>query len=113
MDDLERLFATSCQLEDPCWEGASGRVLALHHAQAGESDIALGWIIDARHRALRRTDTWAGMIGAILLTEAEIRQAIGDTTGADATARELVAFAARTQLDQLLEDGLAISRSVT
>ncbi len=30
--DLERYFAMSCQLEDPCWESASGRVLALHHA---------------------------------------------------------------------------------
>jgi tetratricopeptide (TPR) repeat protein len=112
-DDLERIFAASCQLEDPCWEGASGRVLALHHARVGETETALGWITDARQRALRRSDTWAGMIGAILLTEAEIRQSIGDTTGAHATARELVAFAARTQLDRLLEHGLAISRSTT
>jgi DNA-binding SARP family transcriptional activator len=112
-DDLERIFATSCQLEDPCWEGASGRVLALHHARAGEPEEALDWITDARHRALRRSDTWAGMIGAILLTEAQIRESIGDTTGANATARELVAFAARTQLDQLLEYGLTITRATT
>lgn len=112
-DDLERIFATSCQLEDPCWEGASGRVLALHHAQAGETEDALDWITDARHRALRKSDTWAAMIGAILLTEAQIRESIGDTTGANATARELVAFAAQTQLDQLLEHGLTITRSTT
>jgi DNA-binding SARP family transcriptional activator len=111
--DLERIFATSCQLEDPCWEGASGRVLALHHAQAGKHEEALDWITDARHRALRRSDTWAGMIGAILLTDAQIRELVGDTTGANATARELVAFAARTQLDQLLEHGLTITRSTT
>jgi DNA-binding SARP family transcriptional activator len=112
-DDLERIFATSCQLEDPCWEGASGRVLALHHALAGATEDALCWITDARRRALRRSDTWAGMIGAILLTEAQIRESIGDTTGANATARELVAFAARTQLDHLLEHGLTITRSTT
>ncbi len=112
-DDLERIFATSCQLEDPCWEGASGRVLALHHAQAGEAEVALGWITDARNRALRRSDTWAGMIGAILLTEAQIRESIGDTAGANATARALVAFAARTQLDQFLGHGLTITSSTT
>ncbi len=111
--ELEQIFATSCQLEDPCWEGASGRVLALHHAQAGEPERALDWITDARHRALRRSDTWAGMIGAILLTEAQIRHSIGDTTGANTTARELVAFAARTQLDHLLEHGLTVTRSTT
>ncbi len=112
-DDLQRIFASSCQLEDPCWEGASGRVLALHHARAGETEDALGWITDAGHRARRRSDTWVGMIGAILLTEAQIRESIGDTTGANATARELVAFSARTQLDQLLADGLRITRSTT
>lgn len=110
-EDLERCFAMSCHLEDPCWEGASGRVLALHHARAGRSDDALEWITDARRRAQRRSDGWAGMIGAILLTEAQIRQSAGDTTGANAMARELVGFAARTQLDQLLEQGLAVSRS--
>lgn len=111
--DLERIFATSCHLQDPCWEGASGRVLALHHARAGEHEKALDWITDAHHRALRRSDTWAGMIGAILLTEAQIRELAGDAKGANATARELLAFAARTQLDQLLEHGLAITRSTS
>ena len=51
------------------------------------------------------------MIGAILLTEARIRDSVGDITGANTTARELVAFAARTQLDHLLERGLKIARS--
>lgn len=111
LEDLERIFAASCQLEDPCWEGASGRVLALHNARAGRTDVALDWIADARRRALRRSDTWAGMIGAILLTEARIRESAGDNTGAHACARELVAFAARAQLDQILETGLAITRS--
>jgi tetratricopeptide (TPR) repeat protein len=112
-DDLERCFATSCQLEDPCWEGASGRVLALHYAQAGQFDDALSWVTDARQRAVRRSDTWVGMIGAILLSEAQIRQSIDDATGANAVARELIAFAARTQLDQLLERGLAITHATT
>lgn len=108
--DLEQIFATSCQLEDPCWEGACARVIALHHARRGETDDALAWITDARRRALRRSDTWVAMIGSIMLSEAELRQSIGDTSSANDTARELVAFAARTQLDQLLDQGLAIAR---
>lgn len=112
-DELQRIFASSCQLDDPCWEGASGRILALHHLQSGQPEAALAWITDARHRARRRSDTWAGMIGAILLTEAEIQESIGDTSRANATARELVAHAARTQLDQLLEHGLTIIRSTS
>lgn len=112
-DDLERIFATSCQLEDPCWEGASGRVLALHHACAGETEVALEWISDSRRRAVRRSDVWSGIVGAILLTEAQIRLAVGDTAGANATAIELTAFAARTQLDALLEQALTVARATT
>lgn len=111
LDQLEQCFAASCQLEDPCWEGASGRVLALHHAQAGHADLALRWITDARTRARRRPDTWSGMIGAILETEAQIRLLMGDAPGADTAARELVAFSARTQLDHLLERGLDAMRA--
>jgi hypothetical protein len=106
--DLERCFAMSCQLDDPCWEGASGRVLALYHAGRGDHASALRWITDARSRCLRKTDVWAGMLGAILLSDAEMRIEVGDLDGADVAARELVAFAARTHLDALLPRGAAI-----
>jgi hypothetical protein len=88
-------------------------VLALHHARAGETDVALGWITDARRRAVRRSDAWAGIVGAILLTEAQIRLSVGDTAGARATANELISFAARTQIDAFLEQGLTIARATT
>jgi DNA-binding SARP family transcriptional activator len=106
--DLERCFAMSCQLEDPCWEGAGGRALALHHARRGDHHGALRWIIEARMRCVRKPDTWAGMLGAILLTEAELRATSGDPTGADAASRDLVALAARAHLDGLLPRGLAL-----
>jgi len=106
--DLERCFALSCQLQDPCWEGASGRVIALHYASQRDHASALRWITDARTRCVRKTDTWAGMLGTILLTEAELRCAAGDLLGADAAAREFVAFAARTHLNALLPRGVAI-----
>jgi DNA-binding SARP family transcriptional activator len=106
--ELERCFAMSCQLDDPCWEGASGRVLALYHARRGDNASALRWIEEARSRCVRKTDIWAGMLGTILLTDAELRFEAGDLPGADAAARDLVAFAARTHLDALLPRGVAI-----
>lgn len=106
--ELERCFAMSCQLDDPCWEGASGRVLALYHARRGDHVSALRWIEEARRRCVRKTDIWAGMLGTILFTDAELRWEAGDLPGADAAARELVTFAARTHLDALLPRGVAI-----
>jgi tetratricopeptide (TPR) repeat protein len=106
--EFERCFAMSCQLDDPCWEGASGRVLALYHARLGDHASALRWIDEARRRCVRKTDIWAGLLGTILLTDAELRFEAGDLPGADAAARDLVAFAARTHLDGLLPLGVAI-----
>lgn len=106
--DLERCFALSCQLEDPCWEGASGRVMALYHARRGDHERALRWITEARTRCTRKSDTWVGLLGRILLTEAELRVATGDFNGGDAAGRDLVALAARAHLDGLLPRALAI-----
>lgn len=107
--DLERCFAMSCHLADPCWEGASGRMLALHHARAGDLDGALRWITEARTRATRRSDTWSAMIGTILLSEAEIRIEAGDVSGADAALKDLVVHAARAHLDDLLRRALHLT----
>ena len=108
LDEFERCFAMSCQLDDPCWEGASGRVLALHHARRGDHASALRWIDEARSRCVRKTDIWAGLLGTILLTGAELRLQAGDGPGAEAAARDLVAFAARTHLDGVLARGVAV-----
>jgi hypothetical protein len=48
------------------------------------------------------------MLGAILLTEAEMRTALGDPTGVDAAGRDLTELAGRAHLDGLLPRGLAI-----
>ena len=77
-------------------------MLALHHARRGDDEQALRWIAEARTRCVRKPDTWAGLLGAILLTEAELRSAFGDVGGAEAASRDLVAVAARAQLDGLL-----------
>lgn len=109
--DLERTFALSCQLRDPCWEGGAARVLALHHAAAGDLHTALRWITDAHTRSTRATDTWAAMIGEILLTEATLRQRADDEHAAQAAAREAIAHAARTFLDDTLTRALDLVRT--
>lgn len=109
--DLERLFAMTCQLRDPCWEGGAARVMAMHHAANGDHGEALRWIRDAYQRSTRLSDTWVAMIGEILLTEATIRRAADDRAGFDAAAREAVAYAARSQLDDALARGLTLLRS--
>jgi DNA-binding SARP family transcriptional activator len=106
-DDLERWFAMSCQLEDPCWEGGSGRVLALDHAARGRHDEALRWIVEARDRCGRWANTWTGLLGEICLTEADLRAEAGDGAGAVDAARRAVEVAARAQLDGVLRRALA------
>lgn len=106
--ELEHCFAMSCELDDPCWEGASGRVLAIYHERRGDIDGALRWITESRVRCIRRTDTWVGLQGSILLTEAELRLTSGDAAGANAAARDAVSLAARAHLDGLLSPALDV-----
>ena len=106
--ELEHCFALSVELADPCWEGASGRVMGLSLAEAGDLDAGLAWLAEARVRSMRRSDLWARLVGEIMLSEAEVRLASGDARGADAVARDLVALAARTQLDAILDTALEI-----
>ena len=109
--ELERLFAMTCHLQDPCWEGGAARVLAMHHAANGDAAEALRWIREAYQRSTRVSDTWAGMIGEILLSEAQMRRDLDDRSGAEAAAREAIAFAARAQLDDTLARALELFRS--
>jgi DNA-binding SARP family transcriptional activator len=102
IDALERSFAMSCQLEDPCWEGSAARMLAIHYQHRGDHQRARQWIIDARQRCTRRSDTWTGLLGTILLTEADILAAAHDQPGEQAALRDLVALSARAHLDHHL-----------
>lgn len=108
--ELERCFAMSCQLEDPCWEGASARALAIAASDRGDHETARRWINEARGRAGRKPDVWIRVVGEILLSEARLLLAAGDATRAGQAAREAVATAARTQLDDVLRQALDVLR---
>ena len=55
---LEQSFARACQMGDPCWEGISGRGLALLEASAGDLDRAVAGLLDARSRCTRLPDPY-------------------------------------------------------
>ena len=105
---LEETFALSCQLGDPCWEGATARMLARTHHESGDTDTALEWITQARERCLRETDIYAAVHAAILADDAEISLAAGQVTRADATTRALISLSARKHMDAYLEHAMEL-----
>ena len=72
IDDAEQAFALACQLGDPCWEGMTGRALALLAMHAGDPAAAQHWIIDARRRCDRVTDRYVWVSGFVGLAQLEI-----------------------------------------
>jgi hypothetical protein len=105
---LDEAFALSCRLGDPCWEGATARMISLAHAADGELDQARVWIEQALVRTQRGTDTYASMLAAILATAGELSAEAGDDAQAAHHARSLVALAARAHLDPYLSRGVAL-----
>ncbi len=63
---LDQAFARACQLRDPCWEGISGRGLALAAEARGETDLAFELLADARVRSNRWSDPYVWLDGYIL-----------------------------------------------
>lgn len=108
VDELEWCFAMSCQLEDPCWEGASARAMAAACADAGDLESALRWIKEARQRAARKSDVWVRVVGEILLSEAALHLQNGERATANGAARDVVSLAATTQLDDVLRRALEL-----
>lgn len=55
---LEQAFARACQIGDPCWEGVTGRGLALLAEAEGKTKRAFEIIDDAAKRCVRLSDTY-------------------------------------------------------
>jgi DNA-binding SARP family transcriptional activator len=71
-DDAEQAFALACQLGDPCWEGMTGRALALLAMHAGDPAAAQRWITDARRRCDRVADRYVWVSAYVRLAQLEI-----------------------------------------
>lgn len=63
---FRQAFARACQLGDPCWEGISGRGLALVAELSGDSAAAFRILQDARIRSNRHADPYVWLDGYIL-----------------------------------------------
>lgn len=96
---LEDAFALSCQLGDPCWEGAVARSLALSYDAAGEADRALHWLSEARVRCMRETDAYVGLLVQILADQAAVSLRDGQVEQAGTFAKEALSRAARAHMD--------------
>jgi DNA-binding SARP family transcriptional activator len=69
---LEQAFARSCQLGDPCWEGISGRGLALIAEADGDVDLAFDLLADARQRCNRLADGYVWLDAYIIDAQCEL-----------------------------------------
>jgi len=54
----EHAYQLSLQLGDPCWEGMAARGIGLVAERRGDSEGAIGWVIQARTRCVRLPDAW-------------------------------------------------------
>jgi tetratricopeptide (TPR) repeat protein len=111
--ELERAFALSCQMCDPCWEGAVARTIGLTFAAAQDVDGALGWLANAQRRCAREPDTFVALLVQILADRADMSRRLGHLSQAEWMTRELLALAARTHADHQVQramDKLSFSR---
>jgi tetratricopeptide (TPR) repeat protein len=69
---LEQAFARACQIGDPCWEGMSGRGLALLAEARGDTKQAFVVLEDAADRCSRLSDTYIWAEAYILDTQCSL-----------------------------------------
>lgn len=96
---LEESFALSCQLEDPCWEGAVSRALALADAAEGNLPSAMEWLKEASKRCMRDINRYVALQVDILASQAKISRNQRQFEQANTIAREWIALAARAHMD--------------
>jgi tetratricopeptide (TPR) repeat protein len=97
--ELERAFALSCQLGDPCWEAAVARTIGLCREACGDFEHALAWFTEARRRCVRETDTYVALLVEILADQARLSATLGRASQANACLREGLSLAARAHMD--------------
>ncbi len=108
---LRQAFARACQLGDPCWEGMSGRGLAMVAAAQGETARAFEVLADARSRCNRLADPYVWLDGYILDAQCDLGVHHGhpDTERWVDTMRHL---AARTGMKELTARSLLHSAAL-
>ena len=109
--DLQEPFALSCLLDDPCWQGAIARVMAMTHLAEGNTLAALDWLVRAKTALTRVTDPYAALLVEIIGDQARILAKV-ESPSANAAAREFLLLAARTHADHPLQQAVALVTSL-
>jgi tetratricopeptide (TPR) repeat protein len=102
---LEQAFARACQLGDPCWEGLSGRGLALVAEARGDTARAFDVLADAHRRATRLADSYVWLDGYILDARCTLGRRHGHPRTAD-WVEALERLSSRTGMRELTVRGL-------
>jgi tetratricopeptide (TPR) repeat protein len=97
---LEQAFARACQVGDPCWEGVSGRGLALLAEAGGETERAFEILLDARKRCVRLSDTYRWGEAYILEAQCALGMAHGHES-VDEWITSLYDLSSRTGMREL------------
>ena len=106
--DIEQAFALSCQLNDPCWEAQTARVLALGYQADGNNEQAMEWFTEASKRCVRKTDIYAALLVRILSDQANFFVATGQLDQARTAAREIISQAAKAHMDHHIHRAINI-----
>jgi tetratricopeptide (TPR) repeat protein len=104
--ELERAFALSCQMCDPCWEAAVARTIGLTFAAVQDFESALGWLANAQKRCTREPDTFVALHLQILADRANMSRRLGHLSQAEWMTRELLSLAARTHADHQVQQAI-------
>ncbi|MCU1392439.1 MAG: hypothetical protein JWM34_867 [Ilumatobacteraceae bacterium] len=103
---LDRAFALSCQLGDPCWEGMTARLLGLLCAQRGDLTAASTWLDEGRRRSGAVTDPYQWVRAYVLDAMVEVAIAAGDLARAGSLTEQLSVLAARCELREMVARAL-------
>jgi len=100
-DRLEHAFALACEVDDPCWEGASARGIGLLETRRGRDADARRWLQEALTRCTRVPDRYEWAHGWVLeaRTDAAVRE--GDPAARE-LAERLQLLAAGTGMRELV-----------
>ncbi len=99
---LERAFALSCQLGDPCWEGMTARLLGVLCARRGDLVAAATWLDEANRRSGAVTDPYQWVRAYVLDAMIEVSVASRDLVRARSLTDALAVLAARCEMREFV-----------
>jgi DNA-binding SARP family transcriptional activator len=110
--EAESTFARATQLQDPCWEGVSAKMIGLTYIAENDPKTGLAWMSNAGVLCGRVTDPYHWVEVDIQCAEARAAHQLGDHERAESVARQAIIGAARGQMDQLLDEATSVLRAV-